>query len=304
METVRHLDPETIRLFESKGKEGGPATPQVGIANGVKVRRVVQIVRDLAKKPMKNLRVLDLACGEGVYSIETALRGAEVFALDARTDRMKKGASAAQRLGLTNLQFEQNDVRRVNITSHGEFDIIYFLGILYHLDVPDAFHVLENIYEMCRGLLIIDTHVCLSPQIDVQYKAHTYRGSRWREHDDDDPEQVRRSRLLSSLDNTFSFQFTKDSIVRLLVNIGFTSVFECYAPLEPSKPDDRVTLVATKETHVRLSSYPWVNDKTEKDIELTLVQAEKSRDCYCFMHILRLFWRHVCVFWHLIYKRK
>jgi hypothetical protein len=164
-ETVRPLDTETLDLFASKGKEGGPGIPQAGIANGV-----VQIVRDLAKRPMEDLCVLDLACGEGVYAIETALRS-----------------------------------------------VIYLLGILYHLDVPEVFHVVENIYDICRELVIIDTHVCLLPQSDVQYKGRAYKRAKTREHGDNDPDSVRRSKLLKSLDNTFSFQFTRDEGVSFVV---------------------------------------------------------------------------------------
>ena len=77
-----------------------------------------KLIRDFSKKPFSQLKILDLACGEGVYSIEAALRG-EVKALDARIERMREGAKAAERLGLKNLCFEQADIRNVNTSSHG-----------------------------------------------------------------------------------------------------------------------------------------------------------------------------------------
>ena len=43
---------------------------------------------DLTTNPIEQVSVLDLACGEGVYAIEAALRGATVLAIDARTERM------------------------------------------------------------------------------------------------------------------------------------------------------------------------------------------------------------------------
>src|SRR6266478_5544725 len=98
-ETVHPLDPETLKLFAAKGTQGRPGIPQVANANGVKVRRVMQITSDLTKMPFEQLRILDLACGEGVYAIEAALRGAKVIAVDARTERMDEGARAARRLG-------------------------------------------------------------------------------------------------------------------------------------------------------------------------------------------------------------
>jgi SAM-dependent methyltransferase len=266
-ERVWPLDEETLALFASKAKQqGDPGAWQVGNANGVKVRRVMQVIRDLARRPVNELRLLDLACGEGVYAIEAALRGVQVTAIDGRTERMDQGRRAAERLGLTTLRFEQNDVRQVSVASHGEFDVVLFLGILYHLDVPDVFHVLQSISEMCRHLLIIDTRFCLHPDTEVQFEGLLYRGERVREHGDHDPESIRRSRLLASLDNTFSFIFGKHSLLRVLNEVGFTSVYECHVPLEPRKAGHRITVAAAKGPKVRISSYPWVNDKTEEEI--------------------------------------
>src|SRR6266704_3373716 len=166
-EAVHHVDPETLELFENKGQQQGRTLAHAGKANAVKVRRIFQIVRDLAPSQTGKLRILDLACGEGVYAIEAALRGAEVLAVDARTERMSEGARAAERLRLTSIRFEQTDVREVKASSHGEFDVILFLGILYHLDAPDVFRVLENIHAMCRRMVIIDTHVSLTPWREV-----------------------------------------------------------------------------------------------------------------------------------------
>jgi len=269
-EAEHHLDPATLELFENKGQEQGGAVAYAGKANAVKVRRVSQILCDLVSSQAGKLRILDLACGEGVYAIETALRGAEVLAVDARNERMSEGARAAERLQLTSVRFEQKDVREVKASSHGEFDVILFLGILYHLDAPDVFRVLENIHAMCRRMVIIDTHVCLTPWKEVTYNGHVYTGSMYREHADRDLESVRRTRLLASIDNTLSFWLTKKSLIELLIATGFSSVFECHAPLEPLKPSDRITLIAMKGAPVRISTYPWINDMSAEEIERTL----------------------------------
>jgi SAM-dependent methyltransferase len=280
-ERVFPLDQETIELFALKGTQGGCGTPHIGNAIGVKVRRVMQLIRDFSKKPFDQLRILDLACGEGVYAIEAALRGAEVRALDARTDRMNKGAKAAERHGLKNLCFEQNDIRNVNLDSHGSVDVVLFLGILYHLDQRDVFSVLKNIYEMCNQFMVIDTHIALQGQVKVKYDGRSYEGKHVREHGDDDPHEIRRSRLLASLDNPLSFWFTKGSLFRLLDDVGFTSVCECTVPLEPFKPADRITIIAAKGEPVQVSSYPWVNDKTEDEIERFLADdLRASRQKY------------------------
>jgi SAM-dependent methyltransferase len=267
---VYPLDPDTLELFRLKGTQGGCGTIQIGNANGVKVRRVMQITSDLARAPFSQLKIIDFGCGEGVYAIEAALRGAEVVALDARTERMKEGARAAERLGLTNVRFEQTDVRDVNVGSHGMFDVVFFLGILYHLDYHDVFSVLNSIYGLCRKFVVIDTHIALRGGYSVEHNGQRYDGLQVREHAAADSEEVRRSRLGASLNNPMSFQFTRDSLFRLLNNVGFTCVCECCVPLEPDKPEGRITIVATKGERVKLSSYPWINDKTEDEIKVFL----------------------------------
>ena len=99
-------------------------------------------------------------------------------------------------------------------------------------------------------------------------------GQRFREHEDGDTIDVRRSRILRSVDNVFSFRFTRESLLKALHDVGFTSAYECHMPFEPGKARDRITLVALKGAPVLLSTYPWVNDKTEAEIE----QALRSRN--------------------------
>jgi SAM-dependent methyltransferase len=268
------LDAEALALFARKGMEDGRRVPQAGEANGVKVRRVIQITRDLSIKPFTDLRILDLGCGEGVYAIEAGIKGAAVLALDARAERMAAGAACAARHGIEKVTFVQEDVRTVRRSTHGGFDVVYCLGLLYHLDTPDLFHLLENIYEMCDRLLIVDALVSLEGRDEVTYEGVIYRGEFFREHEDDDSREVRRSRLLRSIDNTWSLRLEKPSLVQALHESGFTSVFECYAPPEPLKAEDRVTLVAVKGRQEPISTYPWVNGRTEAEIAQRLQEIE------------------------------
>ena len=269
-EFVRELDAETLALFARKGREAGPRGRQIGEANGVKVRRVMQLTRDLTARPFETLRILDLGCGEGVYALEAGLRGADVVALDARTQRMEEGAACAARHDVRTVRFVQDDVRRVTRQRYGDFDVVYLLGLLYHLDAPDVFAVLEEIHGLCTRMIVVDTFISLTPESAFTWRGRTYPGQPWREHEDADPDEVRRGRVLRSIDNTFSFRLTRGSLVRVLHDVGFTSVLECHVPFEPDKPDERITLVGLKGAPVLLSTYPWVNGRSEAEIEARL----------------------------------
>ncbi len=263
-------------MFARKGKEGGPHVPQAGQANAVKVRRVLQLTSDLTRRPLEKLRILDLGCGEGMYAIEAALHGARVVAIDARTERMRDGAACAARHGLTGIRFEQADVRSVTMASHGPFDVVWALGILYHLDVPEVLTVLASIRGLCRSLLVVDTLIAPKAALAVSHRDRVWEGDRVREHGDDDPPSLRRSRVLKSIDNTFSFRFTRASLVRAVEDAGFSSVLECHVPVEPGKAEDRITLAALPGERVSVATYPWVNALSEAEIEqkLTTFKSE------------------------------
>lgn len=265
-EVVHSIDAQTLSVFEAKGTQGGPAIQQTGNANGVKVRRVMQITRDTAIKPFDQLRILDLACGEGVYSIEAGLRGASVTGVDARSSRMDDGVAAANRLGLSNVVFLQHDIRHLTTSAIGTFDAIFFLGILYHLDAADIMPMMRSLHSLTDRALIIDTHIASVKVEDFAADGITLRGRNMWEHNDSDTKEVRDARLLASIDNPRSFYLTRESLIETLLHAGFSSVYECLAPLEPGKPEDRKTIVALKNQPVKISSYPWVNDKSEREI--------------------------------------
>lgn len=228
--------------------------------NAVKVRRVMQIIQDLTNCNFEDLRILDLGCAGGIYSLEAGSRGAKVVGIDGRDLRMKYGIKTAERLGFSNIEFMQEDVRNLTENKLGEFDIVLFLGLLYHFDVPDVFHILTNIYRMCKSLMIVDTHIALTSEVTVEHEGNVYYGRSYIETSGD----------VSSLNNPKSFWFTRESLFRLMNNLGFTSVYECCIPLEPTKPIDRLTLVALKRNKVKILIHPWINDISEHEIEVRL----------------------------------
>src|SRR5207253_6254412 len=75
------------------------------------LRRVVQIVQDLTRKPLDQARVLDLGSLEGGYAIELACRGANVVGIEGREANIAKAQLVKDALDLQHLEFIQDDVR-------------------------------------------------------------------------------------------------------------------------------------------------------------------------------------------------
>ncbi len=211
----------------------------------VKLRRVVQVVSDLCGPDLSGLRVLDLACLEGMYAIELAGRGAEVVAIEGREANLEKARFAARALGVE-VDFQQGDVRDLSRERHGEFDVVLCLGILYHLDVEDVFPFVSRMAEVCRRALVVDTAIALAAKEERAYDGQVYKGQTLFEHDPSSSQEERLKALWSSLDNTSAFALTAPSLQSLLARAGFTSVYQCWVPAEPAKTPDRVTVVALK----------------------------------------------------------
>jgi SAM-dependent methyltransferase len=229
------------------------------VGSEIKLRRIAQMISDIANVPIKELRILDLACLEGLYSIELARQGASVLGIEGREVNVEKARFCKDVLSLSNVEFVQDDVRSLSKERYGEFDVVLCLGILYHLDVPDVFKVLEEIASVCRRFVVIDTHVSMSDRESVLYKDQTYWGMWYNEHPPTSTPEERRSDLWASLDNLRSFWFTRSSLFNVLSDVGFGSVYECHNPPEVKKPLDRLTLLGIKSRPIELRSCELVN---------------------------------------------
>jgi predicted RNA methylase len=248
-----HLGNGVYTIAESMGRHAG-------------LRRIVQVVQDIARRPVGGLRILDLACLEGLYAIEFALQGAAVVGIEAREQNLAKARFSKEILNLTNLDLVQDDVRNLSASKYGQFDVVICAGILYHLDEPDVFHFLERISEVCTHASIIDTHVSVAAKTKrCIYKGKEYFGSSFVEHRANSSPGEKAQQLWASLDNVNSFWITKPSLLNCLTHVGFTSVYECHNPSTIHDWSDRVTLVALKGARKLLVCSPPANSMADDE---------------------------------------
>ncbi len=223
----------------------------------IKLRRVLQIVADATRRPLESLRLLDLACHEGIYAIEFARHGARVVGIEGREAHIQKANYVKEALSLDNLDIYQDDVRNLSEEKYGTFDVVLCLGILYHLDTPDVFTFVEKIGEVSKDVAIIDTRIAMGPTESYVHNGTRYWGHRIREgHKSTDTAAEKMKRYWASLDNLTSFHLSRISLFCLLSRVGFTTVYECYIPPEPEKPIDRITLLALKGKPQRMWNSP------------------------------------------------
>jgi 2-polyprenyl-3-methyl-5-hydroxy-6-metoxy-1,4-benzoquinol methylase len=104
--------------------------------------------------PRNNMRLLDLGCLEGGYSVEFARLGYRTVGLDVREANIAACRHVQSRVSVEDLEFVQDDAW--NVAQYGEFDATFCCGLLYHLDRPREF--LDLLSKITRRVLILQTH--------------------------------------------------------------------------------------------------------------------------------------------------
>lgn len=108
---------------------------------------------------LSGMRVLDIGARDGFYTFEAERRGArEVVALDYEPPE-NTGFSIAAELLESKATFVVENVYSLNPEEFGKFDLVMFLGVIYHLRHPIL--ALDRIHDVCAedGLLMVETHM-------------------------------------------------------------------------------------------------------------------------------------------------
>ncbi|MFN2238744.1 MAG: DUF1698 domain-containing protein [Thermoanaerobaculia bacterium] len=113
-------------------------------------------------RDMRGLRALDLGCSDGYFSFEMEKRGADVVAVDFVPENYTGFAVARKILG-SSVEYRMDNVYNLAPESYGAFDIVLFMGVLYHLRNPlgglDAIRsVTREGGRMFVGTMMIDEH--------------------------------------------------------------------------------------------------------------------------------------------------
>ena len=102
---------------------------------------------------LRGKRLLDIGAWDGFYSFEAERHGAEVVSVDVwRPETFFEARRALN----SRAEHHEMSVYELSRDRMGAFDIVLFLGVLYHLKHPLL--GLERVCEMTRDAAIIETH--------------------------------------------------------------------------------------------------------------------------------------------------
>jgi tRNA (mo5U34)-methyltransferase len=145
-----------IRWFHSIDLGNGVVTP--GVDRSARRLKGIHMPESLA-----GMSVLDVGTFDGFYAFEAERRGARVVATDTAVWRNpligRSGFDLAHRVLGSSVEAREIDVLDLSPETVGTFDLVLFLGVLYHL--PNPLLALERVASVTKRQLIMETAVDL-----------------------------------------------------------------------------------------------------------------------------------------------
>jgi tRNA (mo5U34)-methyltransferase len=148
----------------------------IDLGHNVITKGAVNTIRRLPRyklpENLSGLRVLDIGANNGFFSIEASKRGAKVVAMDRWSG---DGAAPREQFDLacratgTSVETHDLDVYDLAPDKFGVFDMVFFLGVLYHLKHPIL--ALEKVASVTKGTMILETH---ADALGLDYPSAVY----------------------------------------------------------------------------------------------------------------------------------
>ena len=140
-----------VRLFQGWG-----IFP--GIRTGGKKNVELTLDRLSFPRDLTGKRVLDVAAWNGFFSFECVRRGArEVVALSPEDPNSTGFNQTQELLEVNNVHYVRDSIYNADVKFLGHFDIVLFLGIIYHLRHPLL--ALDVIHDLSIESLFVDSAI-------------------------------------------------------------------------------------------------------------------------------------------------
>jgi len=107
-------------------------------------------------KDLTGKTVLDLGCNAGFFSLICKERGAKyVLGIDYGDVNIERAKFCAN---VRNLDIEYRLMSVYDVSSlNQKFDLVLFIGLLYHLEHDKYKKVLDDVSELCKDIIIFET---------------------------------------------------------------------------------------------------------------------------------------------------
>jgi tRNA (mo5U34)-methyltransferase len=193
------------------------------VTPGANAARLVLETLDLPAD-CRGMRVLDLGTRDGFFAFELERRGAEVVAVDYMAMSDSGFAVAAELLG-SRVTYLQRNLYELTAAELGTFDIVLFLGLLYHL--PDPLGALRVVRNLTRQRMYLETLVLdFGREMDELPMMRFFAGSSWA----GDPTNYWGPNVRCVEEMLGETEFAARRVVRL----GDRCVFACEATSSPA----------------------------------------------------------------------
>jgi ubiquinone/menaquinone biosynthesis C-methylase UbiE len=96
----------------------------------------------------KDLKVLDLGCGDGTTALPAAKLGADVLGVDIAGNLVEAGNRRAQEAGLTNIRFQEGDATDLAGLQDKTFDLV--VSIFGAMFAPKPFDMAKEMVRVTR----------------------------------------------------------------------------------------------------------------------------------------------------------
>ena len=152
---------------------------KIDLGNGTitdgKVDNFSKLLRLGIPESLKGKTVLDIGCWDGFYSFECEKRGASrILATDSfvwlgKGFPSKDGFDFAKKVLKSKVEEKIIDILDIAPEKVGMFDVVLFLGVLYHMRHPLL--ALEKVFSVTKEMAIIET---VTDMLDIQRPAMAF----------------------------------------------------------------------------------------------------------------------------------
>lgn len=183
-----------------------------------------------AGRPLEECSALEIGCSSWVALRDLIELGIDYFGIDIRKSNIEKSIRYFGNSLPSNVRYDVRAGQDVSPERDGVFDIVFAIGLIYHLDIRDTYSILDAARRMRRGAVVVDTAVWPSERTKVDYyqiNGNIYSGCTFHELQDLSIDAMEAMDHASYGDSKYSsFHFDKECLKRFLHNLGFNAALD------------------------------------------------------------------------------